>query len=296
MLIESLESYDRYFEDRLIVDFPTVRGRPMRLRDVSIQLCTRLVDLFLPDEHGHRPCHGSNPASSMTLANYHVVDTVSRISPYSDRPIEPYCCHQLNHTAATHWTILLPPIEPYCCHQLNHTAATNWTLLLPPFEPYCCHQLNHTAATNWTILLPPIEPFCCHLLNHTAATIWTILFLPIEPYCCHQLNHTVATNWTILLPPIEPYCSHQLNHTATTNWTVPPIEPYHSHIFTHAGHANWTTLFPLTEPYHSHQWNLLLTWVLHMTIIILSLVLAAWIPLKHSMWSQCLNWTQSVAS
>ena len=81
LVIESLESYDKFFEDRLLVDFPTVRGRPMRLRDVSIQLCTRLVDLFLPDEHGHRPCHGTYPVSSLivsvlpnqTFVNYHAV-------------------------------------------------------------------------------------------------------------------------------------------------------------------------------------------------------------------------------
>ena len=31
----------------------------MRLRDVSMELSRRLVSVFLPDEQGHRPCHGS---------------------------------------------------------------------------------------------------------------------------------------------------------------------------------------------------------------------------------------------
>jgi hypothetical protein len=98
-------------------------------------------------------------------------------------------------------------IEPYCCPQLNLTAAHNWTLLLPTIEPYCCPQLNLTAAHNWTLLLPTIEPYCCTQLNFTAAHNWTLLLPTIEPYCCPQLDLTAAHNWTLLLPTIPLYTS-----------------------------------------------------------------------------------------
>ena len=81
MLIESLESYDKHFNDRLLVDFPTVGGRPVRLGEVAVQLCSRLVNIFLPDENGRRPCHGTtlvhmsryHSDPPVTVVNYHLV-------------------------------------------------------------------------------------------------------------------------------------------------------------------------------------------------------------------------------
>ena len=31
----------------------------MNLKEVSLEISRRLVNLFLPDEHGRRPCHGN---------------------------------------------------------------------------------------------------------------------------------------------------------------------------------------------------------------------------------------------
>jgi len=44
----------------LLVEFPTNSGRKMNLRQVANELSTRLTRLFLPDDQGHRPCHGQD--------------------------------------------------------------------------------------------------------------------------------------------------------------------------------------------------------------------------------------------
>src|SRR4029077_16375968 len=42
------------------VECPTGSGQFMNLNEVGIELSRRLVSLFLPDEHGRRPCHGDD--------------------------------------------------------------------------------------------------------------------------------------------------------------------------------------------------------------------------------------------
>jgi glycogen debranching enzyme len=60
LLIESLEHLHEYFGDSMRVECPTGSGRFMNLHEVSLELCARLSKIFLRDERGRRPCHGSD--------------------------------------------------------------------------------------------------------------------------------------------------------------------------------------------------------------------------------------------
>lgn len=62
LIIESLERYHYYYGDELKVECPTGSGKMMTLLEVSQELCSRASKLFLPDEEGHRPCHGGREA------------------------------------------------------------------------------------------------------------------------------------------------------------------------------------------------------------------------------------------
>jgi mannosylglycerate hydrolase MGH1-like protein len=61
LLIEALERYDHFYGDSLKVECPTGSGRFMTLGEVARELSARLASIFLPDEEGRRPCHGSDP-------------------------------------------------------------------------------------------------------------------------------------------------------------------------------------------------------------------------------------------
>lgn len=58
LIIESLQKYFHYYGDDLKVEFPTGSGHYLNLWDVSIELSKRMIQLFLPDQQGHRPIYG----------------------------------------------------------------------------------------------------------------------------------------------------------------------------------------------------------------------------------------------
>ena len=60
LIIEALERYHYFYGDSLKIDFPTGSGNQMTLREVAINLCDRLISLFVPNEDGSRPCNGAN--------------------------------------------------------------------------------------------------------------------------------------------------------------------------------------------------------------------------------------------
>src|SRR5499427_10709183 len=59
-IVEALERYHYFYGDSLKVECPTGSGRWMNLQEVARNLAARLARLFLPDEHGRRPCHGDD--------------------------------------------------------------------------------------------------------------------------------------------------------------------------------------------------------------------------------------------
>ena len=58
LLIEALERYHHFYGDVLTVECPTGSGRRVTLGEAASELENRLCRLFLPDDEGHRPCHG----------------------------------------------------------------------------------------------------------------------------------------------------------------------------------------------------------------------------------------------
>ena len=60
LIIEALERYHYFYGEELTVEFPTRSGNRLTLKQVARQLSMRLVKLFIPDEHGNRPCLGGD--------------------------------------------------------------------------------------------------------------------------------------------------------------------------------------------------------------------------------------------
>lgn len=58
LLIEALERYHYFYGDDFQVECPKGSGRTMNLQGVACELRRRMINLFLPDAAGHRPCHG----------------------------------------------------------------------------------------------------------------------------------------------------------------------------------------------------------------------------------------------
>ncbi|HXP87040.1 MAG TPA: hypothetical protein VN841_20080 [Bryobacteraceae bacterium] len=58
LLIESLQKYNYYFGDDLLVECPTGSGRKMNLGDVAAELSRRLSRIFLRDANGRRAAFG----------------------------------------------------------------------------------------------------------------------------------------------------------------------------------------------------------------------------------------------
>ncbi len=64
LLIEALERYHLFYGDSVTVEMPTGSGKFMNLAEVATELARRLGSMFLPDEHGRRPCHGDDSAAT----------------------------------------------------------------------------------------------------------------------------------------------------------------------------------------------------------------------------------------
>ena len=60
LLIEALERYHHFYGDAFQVECPTGSGHFMNLAQVATELTSRLTRLFLRDDQGRRPCHGTD--------------------------------------------------------------------------------------------------------------------------------------------------------------------------------------------------------------------------------------------
>jgi hypothetical protein len=58
LLIESLQKFHHYYGDDFLVEHPTGSGQFSTLRRIADDLSRRLIDLFLRDGEGRRPCFG----------------------------------------------------------------------------------------------------------------------------------------------------------------------------------------------------------------------------------------------
>jgi hypothetical protein len=60
LLVEALERYDHFYGDALKVECPIGSGRFLTLGGVADELARRLGSLFLRNDQGSRPCHGTD--------------------------------------------------------------------------------------------------------------------------------------------------------------------------------------------------------------------------------------------
>jgi glycogen debranching enzyme len=60
LIVEALERYHHFYGASLQVEFPTGSGSVMNLKQVARRISERLTRLFLADESGARPCHGTD--------------------------------------------------------------------------------------------------------------------------------------------------------------------------------------------------------------------------------------------
>jgi len=60
LLVESLQKFHYYYGDDFTVECPTGSGKQLSILQVADELSRRLIRLFLRDEQGRRPAHGSS--------------------------------------------------------------------------------------------------------------------------------------------------------------------------------------------------------------------------------------------
>ncbi len=58
LLVEALQRYHHFYGDSFTVELPVGSGIRMNLAQAASELSRRLIQLFLPDRCGYRPCHG----------------------------------------------------------------------------------------------------------------------------------------------------------------------------------------------------------------------------------------------
>ena len=61
LIIESLQRFHHYFGDDFKVECPTHSGNYLTLKEISEELSTRLMKIFLKDKNGQRPVLGQHP-------------------------------------------------------------------------------------------------------------------------------------------------------------------------------------------------------------------------------------------
>ncbi len=60
LIVESLESFYKYYADGFLSECPTGSGNKKNLQEIAAELKTRLTSLFLRDTNGNRPVFGTN--------------------------------------------------------------------------------------------------------------------------------------------------------------------------------------------------------------------------------------------
>jgi hypothetical protein len=58
IIIEALERYYYFFGDSFRIEYPTGSGNQKNLIEIALDLCDRLIALFVPNAEGYRPCFG----------------------------------------------------------------------------------------------------------------------------------------------------------------------------------------------------------------------------------------------
>ncbi len=76
ILIEALERYHYFYGDTFRIEYPTGSGNELTLREIAIDICDRLISLFLKNEAGYRPCYGETDRSKRYSDDEHWKDLI----------------------------------------------------------------------------------------------------------------------------------------------------------------------------------------------------------------------------
>ena len=107
LIIEALERYHRYYGDGLRVP---CSGRMMTLAQAADEIRRRLSSLFLPEQSGHRPCHGDDEKFASDPAWRDLVLFHEYFHAETGRGLG--ASHQTGWTALVLETLLPRPAEP----------------------------------------------------------------------------------------------------------------------------------------------------------------------------------------
>ena len=58
LLVSSIMMYGNFFEESLVIEYPTGSGQMRTLNEIADDLRRRLISIFLLDADGRRPCYG----------------------------------------------------------------------------------------------------------------------------------------------------------------------------------------------------------------------------------------------
>jgi hypothetical protein len=61
ILLEALEKYHHFYGEGFKVECPVGSGKMLTLQQAADELGSRLMNAFIPDKSGRRPCHGDDP-------------------------------------------------------------------------------------------------------------------------------------------------------------------------------------------------------------------------------------------
>ncbi|MGD0388169.1 MAG: glucosidase [Tepidisphaeraceae bacterium] len=61
LLLEALEKYHHFYGEGFKVECPVGSGKMLNLQQAADELGSRLMNTFIPDKSGRRPCHGDDP-------------------------------------------------------------------------------------------------------------------------------------------------------------------------------------------------------------------------------------------
>ncbi|MGA2443647.1 MAG: glucosidase, partial [Tepidisphaeraceae bacterium] len=61
ILLEALEKYHHFYGEGFKVECPVGSGKMLTLQQTADELGSRLMNAFIPDKSGRRPCHGDDP-------------------------------------------------------------------------------------------------------------------------------------------------------------------------------------------------------------------------------------------
>ncbi len=73
LIIQSIRKYGEFYEDDLMVDFPTGSGNQMNLKQVADELTKRVISLFEKDKEGERSIYGIHNWFYQRPGNEHLV-------------------------------------------------------------------------------------------------------------------------------------------------------------------------------------------------------------------------------